>query len=146
MGSLPRPCHPRLRIPSAHTLHRGVLQTDMPLSVVSLDLCVWRDWKKKGKMCVLSIMAQFLSFFSNCCSCATNRYPQCTTNLLESLRGRFEVGCHTRQSSFIPFMFLRGCKEYCEVTTPLSKERLVDWPFRSVSQERRGGGWATERQ
>lgn len=83
---------------------------------------------------------------SNCCPCATNKYSQCTTNLLESLRGFADVGCHTRQSNFMPFMFLRGCREYCEVTTPLSEERLVDWPFRSVSQERRGGGCATERQ
>lgn len=83
---------------------------------------------------------------SNCCSLATNKYSQCTTKLLVSLRGFADVGCQTRQSSFMPFMLLKGCKENCEVTTPLSEERLVDWPFRSVSQERRGGGWAMERQ
>lgn len=76
----------------------------------------------------------------------SDQYSQCTTTLYGSLRGVGEVGCHTRQSSFLPFMPLRGCKEYCVVTTPLSEERLVDWPLRSVSQERRGGGRATERQ
>lgn len=64
MGSLPHPCHLRLRIPSTHALHRSVLQTDMPLSVVARHLRVRRDWKKKKrkKMCVLRITVQFLSF------------------------------------------------------------------------------------
>lgn len=97
-------------------------------------------------MCVLRITVQFLSFVVTVAHAQQTNYSQCTTNLLESLRGFADVGCHTRQSNFMPFMFLRGCREYCEVTTPLSEERLVDWPFRSVSQERRGGGCATERQ
>lgn len=83
---------------------------------------------------------------SNGCSWPRNKNSQWTTNLLVSLRGSARVGCHTRQSNFMPFMFLRGCREYREVTTPLSDTWLVDWPFRSVSQERRGVGWATERQ
>lgn len=73
-------------------------------------------------------------------------YSQCTTRRLLSRRGVGEVSCQTRQSSFLPSMLLSGYREYWAETAPLLEERLVERPFSSVSQERRGGGRAMERQ
>lgn len=69
---------------------------------------------------------------------------QWTSSRLESLRGCSRPGCHTRQSSFLPFMLLSGCSRY-ELDTEPSLVRFWTWPGRSVSQERRGGGWPTAR-
>lgn len=71
---------------------------------------------------------------------------QCTTSVFLMRWGRSRVGWLTRQSSFLPFMFRRGCRENWDDTRPPSPVLFCDWPGRSVSHERVGGGWAVERQ
>lgn len=56
----------------------------------------------------ISVSPQPLSL---CRPCLFHWYSQCTTRLFLILRGLCDVGCHTRQSSFMPFMALSGCSE-----------------------------------
>ena len=73
-------------------------------------------------------------------------YSQCTCRVLLILRGCLRPGCHTRQSSLLPFMLRSGCSEKNVEMAPPPELRFWPCPGRSVSQERRGGGWATARQ
>lgn len=73
-------------------------------------------------------------------------YLHWTTRLFEILRGCSRAGCHTRQSSFFPFMLRRGCREKKLDTEPLSLVRFSICPGRSVSHETRGVGRPTARQ
>lgn len=73
-------------------------------------------------------------------------YLHWTTRWFESLRGCSRAGCHTRQSSFFPFMLRRGCREKKLDTEPLSLVRFCICPGRSVSHETRGVGRPTARQ
>lgn len=73
-------------------------------------------------------------------------YSHWTTSWFEILRGCCRAGCHTRQSSFFPFMLRRGCSEKKLDTEPAVLERFWIWPGRSVSHETRGVGRPIARQ
>lgn len=73
-------------------------------------------------------------------------YSHWTTSWFENLRGCCRAGCHTRQSSFFPFMLRRGCSEKKLDTEPALLERFCIWPGRSVSHEMRGVGRPIARQ
>lgn len=101
----------------------------------------WCLLKEKSKKSVIMFEFKALEVKEN----LSEEYSQCTTRLFLILFGAEKAGCHTRQSSFSPFMLFFAERENWMETTPPLKLRLSELPSSSVSQESRGAGCPEER-